>query len=103
MQIVDGVITNDSDAFLYGAKKVYRNFTINSGSGTVDVFDMLHIEKRLNLTREKLIAMSLLCGCDYDGTGVHGIGPEQSLKYLSNFRGDILDRFRELKNDRVPF
>ena len=28
-QFVDGVITNDGDAFLYGAQTVYRNFTID--------------------------------------------------------------------------
>ncbi|KAL0276794.1 UNVERIFIED_CONTAM: hypothetical protein PYX00_004290 [Menopon gallinae] len=31
---------------------------------------------------------------------VQGIGPELSIKYLTNFDGDILGRFRELKNDR---
>lgn len=28
--VVDGCITNDGDAFLYGARTVYRNFNINS-------------------------------------------------------------------------
>ena len=27
--ICDGILTNDSDVFLYGAKCVYRNFTLN--------------------------------------------------------------------------
>ena len=27
---MDGCITNDGDVFLYGAKTVYRNFSINS-------------------------------------------------------------------------
>lgn len=27
---VDGCLTNDGDAFLYGAKTVYRNFTMNA-------------------------------------------------------------------------
>lgn len=30
LQVVDGCITNDGDAFLYGAVTVYRNFTTNS-------------------------------------------------------------------------
>lgn len=34
-QIVNGCITNDGDAFLYGATTVYRNFTINSKVGFV--------------------------------------------------------------------
>ena len=27
---VDGCLTNDGDAFLYGAQTVYRNFTMNT-------------------------------------------------------------------------
>lgn len=39
-QIVGGCITNDGDAFLYGATTVYRNFTINSKVGfTIDSFN----------------------------------------------------------------
>lgn len=28
--VVDGCITNDGDAFLYGAQTVYRNFNMNT-------------------------------------------------------------------------
>ncbi len=44
---------------------------------------MPSIEKKLSLGRNKLIAMSLLCGCDYNEKGIEGIGKETALKYLS--------------------
>ena len=30
LQIVDACLTDDGDAFLYGAKEIYRNFTMDS-------------------------------------------------------------------------
>ena len=32
-QLVDACITEDGDAFVYGARKVYRNFTMNTKVG----------------------------------------------------------------------
>ncbi|XP_065220983.1 flap endonuclease GEN [Planococcus citri] len=81
--IVDAVISQDSDCFLYGAKTVYRNFTIGSCGGSVEVYTLSSIEKKLSLGRNKLIALSLLCGCDYNDSGILGIGKESALKYLS--------------------
>lgn len=99
---MDGVITSDSDIFLYGARTVYRNFTLQGSNGSVEIFEMDEIEKNLNLTLDKLIALSLLCGCDYDDQGVHGVGKEKALKYLSLFHdGEILDRLRRWRTDKV--
>ena len=101
-QIVDGVVTQDSDVFLYGAKVVYRNFNIQGTNGSVEIFKMEDIEKELKLTLEKLIAMSLLCGCDYDDHGVVGVGKERALKFLSSFKdGKILDRLRQWRINKV--
>lgn len=35
--VVDGCITNDGDAFIYGARTVYRNFNMNSKVREVEV------------------------------------------------------------------
>jgi len=102
-QVVDCVITQDSDVFLYGAKTVYRNFTIKAGSGTVQVYKLADIEEKLSLNREKLVAMSLMCGCDYDQAGVQGIGKEIAYQYLATFSGDVLHRLRNFRNDPVIF
>lgn len=51
--LVDGVISQDSDCFAYGARRVYRNFSVASQGktaaqgGAVDVYDMDKIEPAL--------------------------------------------------------
>jgi len=91
-QIVDGIITQDSDCFLYGARIVYRNFNA-SGNGSVDVYCMDSIEKNLKIGRNKMIALSLLCGCDYDEKGVIGVGKDTAIKFLQSLDDDdVLDR-----------
>lgn len=85
-------MTQDSDCFLYGARIVYRNFNV-SGNGSIDVYRMESIEKSLNIGRNKMIVLSLLCGCDYDEKGVNGIGKETAIKFLNLHDDDvILDR-----------
>lgn len=89
---MNGVVTQDSDCFLYGARIVYRNFNA-SGNGSVNVYRMESIEKNLNISRNKMIALSLLCGCDYDEKGVVGIGKETAIKFLQSLNDDVvLDR-----------
>ena len=89
VQLVDGCISQDSDCFLYGAKIVYKNFTT---SGTVDEYTMEKIQRLYNIGRNKMIALALLCGCDYD-EGVNKVGKEAALKLFKLVDDDdILDR-----------
>lgn len=96
---MDGCISQDSDCFLYGAKVVYRNFCMstqgNCGAtgGSVDVYSIEKIERTLNIGRNKMIALALLCGCDYD-EGVNGVGKEAALKFFKTVEEeDVLQRF----------
>ncbi|VVC30028.1 Hypothetical protein CINCED_3A001523 [Cinara cedri] len=99
--IVNGVVTQDSDCFLYGARIIYRNFNA-SRNGSVEVYSMESIEKNLKIGRNKMIALSLLCGCDYDEKGVIGIGKETAIKFLQSLDDDIvLDRMRHWRNNLV--
>ncbi|KAI5735250.1 hypothetical protein M8J77_016237 [Diaphorina citri] len=99
-ELVDGVVTQDSDVFLYGAVKVYRHFNTScAGGGSVDTYHMDEIQSRLGLGRNKLIALSLLCGCDYN-KGVSGVGKESALKFFQSVHdGDILDRIQSWRQN----
>lgn len=53
LQLVDGCISQDSDCFAYGAKVVYRNFSISSqgsqaaSGGAVDVYDLKKVNESI--------------------------------------------------------
>ncbi|CAK8683799.1 unnamed protein product [Clavelina lepadiformis] len=86
--LVDACITSDGDAFLYGAKKVYRNLTTDKKKIHVECYEMVDIERKLQLNRNALIAMALLLGCDYAPQGVPGVGKVQVVKLFSKWNGE---------------
>lgn len=69
MGLVDGTVTEDSDAFLFGARKVYRGVFQDN----IKLYSMGKVEEKLHLTREKLILFALMLGSDYTD-GIKGIG-----------------------------
>ncbi|XP_076244954.1 XPG-like endonuclease isoform X2 [Calliopsis andreniformis] len=103
--LVDGCISQDSDCFLYGAKVVYRNFCTSTqgnrggSGGAVDEYNIEKIEKLLNLDRNKMIALALLCGCDYDD-GINGVGKEAALKLFKLIdTEDVLERMKSWRTN----
>ncbi|KAK8717056.1 hypothetical protein V6N13_044337 [Hibiscus sabdariffa] len=91
--LVDGVVTDDSDVFLFGARSVYKN--IFDERKYVETYFMQDIEKELGLTREKLMRMALLLGSDYT-EGVSGIGIVNAIEVVNAFpEEDGLHKFRE--------
>eukprot|EP00117_Sycon_ciliatum_P021807 scpid16436/ scgid2726/ Flap endonuclease GEN homolog 1 len=91
--LVDGCITEDGDAFLYGAKVIYRGLSTSSKEMEVSRYSMSQIEDKLGLNRRKLVSLAILLGCDYLPHGIPGVGKETALKLLQCVHGDILDRF----------
>ncbi|GAU13075.1 hypothetical protein TSUD_173750, partial [Trifolium subterraneum] len=81
-KLVDGVVTDDSDVLLFGARSVYKN--IFDDRKYVETYLMGDIEKELGLTREKLIRMALLLGSDYT-EGVSGIGIVNAVEVINAF------------------
>ncbi|OXU21375.1 hypothetical protein TSAR_005298 [Trichomalopsis sarcophagae] len=103
--LVDGCISQDSDCLLYGAKVVYRNFCTSTqgnrttSSGSIDEYSMEKIQQVFNLGRNKMIALALICGCDYD-EGLSGVGKEAALKLFKIVDDDeILNRMKQWRTD----
>ncbi|RWR77112.1 XPG/Rad2 endonuclease [Cinnamomum micranthum f. kanehirae] len=93
VNLVDGVVTDDSDVFLFGARSVYKN--IFDDRKYVETYFMKDIETELGLTREKLTRMALLLGSDYT-EGVSGIGIVNAIEVVNAFpEEDGLQKFRE--------
>lgn len=91
--LVDGIVTDDSDIFLFGGTRVYKNM-FNSNK-FVECYIASDLEKELSLSREQLISLAQLLGSDYTD-GLLGVGPVTAVEILSEFPGKSgLDHFRE--------
>ncbi|GAA29362.2 flap endonuclease GEN homolog 1 [Clonorchis sinensis] len=95
---VDACITNDGDAFLYGATTVYRHFTMNSRDPSVYVYRSSRIYKELSLDRFLLVFLSIVLGCDYWPTGTVGIGQAGIQRLVSSLRCLTSEKLRDLLN-----
>ncbi|KZL87872.1 dna excision repair protein [Colletotrichum incanum] len=97
MGLVDGIVTDDSDCFLFGGTRIYKNM-FNSNK-FVECYLGSDLEKELSLSREQLIAIAQLLGSDYT-EGLPGVGPVTAVEILSEFPGkDGLERFKEWWQD----
>ncbi|KAL2161551.1 hypothetical protein VTH06DRAFT_8113 [Thermothelomyces fergusii] len=95
--LVDGIVTDDSDTFLFGGTRVYKNM-FNSNK-YVECYLARDLETELSLSREQLIALAQLLGSDYT-EGLPGVGPVTALEILSEFPGrDGLAEFRDWWQD----
>jgi DNA excision repair protein ERCC-5 len=87
--LVDGIVTDDSDTFLFGGTRVYKNMF--NAAKFVECYLAQDLTSEFSLTREKMIAIAQLLGSDYT-TGIPGIGPVTALEILSEFQD--LESFR---------
>ncbi|KAE8150499.1 hypothetical protein BDV25DRAFT_172132 [Aspergillus avenaceus] len=88
--LVDGIITDDSDIFLFGGTRVYKNM-FNQGK-FVECYLTSDLENEYSLHRRKLISFAHLLGSDYT-EGIPGIGPVTALEILTEFSN--LEEFRD--------
>ncbi|KAH6913322.1 flap structure-specific endonuclease [Coprinopsis sp. MPI-PUGE-AT-0042] len=91
--LVDGVITDDSDTFLFGAERVFKNMF--NQSKTVECFLLSDLDRELGLDRDTLIQLAYLLGSDYTD-GLAGVGPVVAMELVREFPGkDGLWKFKE--------
>jgi len=91
--LVDGVITDDSDVFLFGAERVYKNMF--NQSKTVECFLLTDLRRELGLDRDTLVQLAYLLGSDYT-PGLPGVGPVVAMELLKEFPGrDGLHKFKD--------
>ncbi|KAF2402798.1 PIN domain-like protein [Trichodelitschia bisporula] len=88
--LVDGIVTDDSDTFLFGGTRVYKNFF--NQAKFVECFLASDLEAEFGLTRDRLIAIAQFLGSDYT-EGVPGVGPVTAIEIMSEF--DSLAAFRD--------
>jgi len=77
--LVDGIVTEDSDTFVFGGKNVYKN--IFDSQKYVEVYKAEDAYREFSLTHESFIALAMLLGGDYT-EGVKGVGIVNGMEVL---------------------
>ena len=86
--LVNGIVTEDSDAFAFGAKKVYKNIFEEQKFAEAYMAD--DAQKEMGLSHDAMVALAMLLGSDYT-TGVKGVGIVNAMEVLEEFEvaGDV--------------
>jgi len=80
--LVDGIVTDDSDVFLFGGATIYKNmFHLKK---YVERFTASQLSAKLGLSRHRLISLAMLLGSDYTD-GIKGIGPVNGMEIVQTF------------------
>jgi flap endonuclease-1 len=96
------VASQDFDSLLFGAPFVIRNLSVSTKrkiAGTsiykevpIEYYDVKKSLDSLTISKDDLIILSMLCGTDFNPSGIHGIGPKKALKLVKEYK----DRWDEL-------
>ncbi|ODQ47058.1 hypothetical protein PICMEDRAFT_20538, partial [Pichia membranifaciens NRRL Y-2026] len=88
--LVDGIITDDSDCFLFGGDRVYKN--LFNEKNFVECYQDADILGELGLNRSSMIELAILLGSDYTD-GLKGIGKVTAVEILAEFGN--LENFKQ--------
>jgi DNA excision repair protein ERCC-5 len=80
--LVDGIVTEDSDVFVFGGENIYRN--IFDEMKFVELYLARDAKMELGLSSNDFIALAMLLGSDYT-SGVKGVGIVNGMEILQAF------------------
>lgn len=80
--LIDYILSEDSDLLVFGGKKILRNFCIKEE--TANLFELSTILTNLELNYDEFVDMSLLCGCDYCSK-IKGLNCFQSYELIKKY------------------
>ncbi|XP_037076329.1 DNA repair protein complementing XP-G cells homolog [Pollicipes pollicipes] len=92
--LTEGTITDDSDIWLFGGNRVYKNFF--NQNKFVELYQAEDIRGTLGMSRDKLVCVALLTGSDYT-VGVESVGCVRALEVLAEFPGPGLAGLRAFR------
>ncbi|MFX0108374.1 MAG: hypothetical protein ACFE7R_08830 [Candidatus Hodarchaeota archaeon] len=81
--LVDSVISNDSDALLFGSPHVAKQLQFSKSQ--ISRARLRDLEFNVGLDLENLRNLAVLCGCDFYPEGVKGIGPRRGILLLQRY------------------
>lgn len=80
--VVTGVVTEDSDVFLFGGECVYKNMF--DERKYVEVYLAEDAKRELGVSRSEFVCLAHLLGSDY-AEGVRGVGIVNAMEILATF------------------
>lgn len=95
LKIVDGIVTDDSDIFLFGGDNVYRN--LFNQSKFVELYTLKDLNKLMCLKRDQLIQLAYLLGSDYTD-GIDGVGGVLAMEIISEWHGKAIEGLEQFSD-----
>ena len=99
--LVYGVVSDDMDMLLFGAKRLIKNFSVSETKKMQEI-DLSKTLKYLDLSYDQLIELGILLGCDYCDK-IMGVGMIGAYQKIRENNIDILIKKRVITNiDYLP-
>lgn len=95
LNLVDGIITDDSDVFLFGGKQCFKN--LFNDYKYAECYVLSDFDRELCLTQDRLVTLAFLLGSDYTA-GIVGVGYVTAMEIIAEFPRDGDDGLIDFRN-----